>query len=119
MQKITKLSVILLLVVFMTACGGGGPKAKIIGKWSFVSVGGSTDLPKSFKSASLDFSKDGNVNMYDGKKTDKASWEFDKEGKVLTLKSSGNEMKFTEFSFKDKNKIEFNWNKKMTVMEKK
>lgn len=119
MQKITKLSVILLLVVFMTACGGGGPKAKILGKWSFISVDGKTDLPKAFKSASLDFSKDGNVNMYDGKKTDKASWEFDKEGKTLTLKSSGNEMKFTEFSFKDKNKIEFNWNKKMTVMEKK
>lgn len=118
MQKITKLSVILLLVVFMTACGGS-PKTKIVGKWAFISVGGKTDLPKGFKEASLEFKKEGTVDMKDGKKTQTASWEFDKDAKTLTLKFSGREMKFTEFSFKDKNKIEFNWNKETTVMEKK
>ncbi len=119
MQKLTKLSIILLLVIFMTACGGGGPKAKIVGKWQFTSVDGKTDLPKDFKDASLDFKKEGTVDMIDAKKTQTASFEFDKEGKNLTLKFSGREMKFSEFEFKDKNKIQFNWNKKTTVMEKK
>lgn len=118
MQKITKLSIILFLVIFITACGGS-PKDKIVGKWTFVSLDGNTKLPKGFEDAYLEFRKEGTVDMHDGKKTQTAAYSFDKGNKAITLKFSGRDMNFTEFLFKDKDQIQFTWNKKTTLMKKK
>jgi hypothetical protein len=116
MQIAKRLSIIVFLVILMAACGGS-PKTKILGKWKFVTLDGKP-LSEKDKVESWEFKKDGIVEMVDSKKTQNASWEFDKAGKTLTLKKGGRQLIFTEFSFKDKNQISFTMNGKSAVMQK-
>ncbi len=103
MKKLINVFAILFFVAFMTACGGG-PAAKLIGKWKVDSVDGKG--AGKMGDVVIEFKKDGEMETVMGSKANKAKYELSKDGKELTFKAidgKGKDEKFTGVEFeKDK-----------------
>ncbi|MDD6919778.1 MAG: hypothetical protein PUI85_00950 [Eubacteriales bacterium] len=98
MKKILSLVLCAFIIVGFTACGGG--KSKFIGKWEATkAVAPGTSVEIDVKTIigeefSLELKDGGKAQVTLGKMKGAAEWK--EEGKGITVKEKGQEMKFVE-----------------------
>jgi hypothetical protein len=120
MKKLINVFVFLFFVAAVTACGGGGTASKVIGKWKFDTVDGK-GAPGKMGEITMEFKKDGEMEVVMGSKANKGKYEVSKDGKEITLKSldgKGKDEVFKSVEF-EKDKMSFNnGDGKKVVMKK-
>ena len=86
---------LMIMMLFSLVACKKDMKSKIVGTWQLDSVEGE-ELTDSEKTATMTFAKDGSCERSRGDKSEKGTWELDKEGKVITTKFDGEEEKMND-----------------------